>query len=660
MPQNPLQPKHDRSLPWPSYLDPWICALVLFLIYWPTRYFGFTNWDDDEYVTRNSLITSLDKEHVYALFSGFHYLMYIPLTLLTYALEHATFGLEPSVYHLTNAGLHAANTAWVYKIGRQLGWSRPAAVLGALIFGIHPLRVESVAWVSERKDVLFVFFLLLGIQSWLKYIQTNKWSFYILTILAIVLSGLSKASAVIIFPFIIVIDYYLNRSINKQTLLEKVPIMALCIGIGYVQLLGIQSAVESQQDATGYSDFENLLILGWSYLFYGIKFIFPWPLSAYYPLPDRIKEGLSWYYYVSPMGVLAIIALVVYLHKRGERLWVWAIAWFSAGVFLFLKLRAGGFFLAGDRYTYAASIALSLALGHWIVNHKLPVMKWVGVFLLGVYLLLTLQQQQIWKSSRTLFSDVIRQYPDFYMAYINLGTAYEAEKNLPAALNCYQRSIEIHPNNDQAWYNAGNVLMAMEKPAEAVPVFRQAVTVKPRFAQAWNNLGGAWYRTQQWDSAAYAYRKAIELQSDYLSAWSNLAQAELQLGNLSAAQQAVDRAKLLAPNDPDQVLVEIAICEKNPQDFKCCLQYDSLLIKHPRLVAAWIARGGCYYRMGRKDLALESCDKALAIDPNFAEAWFNKGVILYEQQGAQAASPLFKKAASLGHPQAKALVGGGS
>lgn len=638
----------------------WVLLILpVILIYGQTLSFDFTNWDDDEYVTQNLLIQNLSWQSVQEIFGEFYYLMYIPLTLLSYAVEFYIVKDSPALFHATNVVLHVANATLVLVLLRVFVPDKLVSLLGAWLFALHPMRVESVAWVSERKDVLFVFFLLAGLIAWVYWRKENKYIYYGLSIIFLILSSLSKATAVLFVPFVILLDAWFFAKTWRIHFVEKIPYILIAVLTGFIQLKGIQSAVETQSDATGYGSLENFLILNYSFVFYIQKMIFPWPLSAYYPLPDKVKEGLQWMYYISPALVLGYLLILWKSWQRQKYYLFYGMLWFSAGVFLFLKLRPGGFFIAGDRYTYAASVGVSIALAVWMMNLQQAFRQKVINGLIGLLLLFTVlswQQTRTWKDSISLFKSVLKQYPEFYMAYVNLGTAYEQKKNFPEALNAYQEAIRLKPNYDQPWYNIGNVLLATDKPQDAIEPFRNAVQVNPSFTKAWNNLASAWFKVNQYDSAIIYYRKALELDPNYKSAQSNLGQALLKAGK---PEEGFAWMKLASDANPSDYMLKLQMgeaAEKSGRDSLARSLYQEVIQYAPTVPEAYLSMAGLYLKSGNVEETLKWCDLTLQKFPEYAPGWFNKGVVYYQQGKMQEASALFQEAAKLGHPQAIALL----
>jgi tetratricopeptide (TPR) repeat protein len=661
MPTRPFEPQWIRNRPW---LPVVILAIAALIIFGQAAEFDFTNWDDDEYVTQNLLIQGKVDNALYRIWNEFHYLMYIPITLMSYAIEYQLAGENPMVFHMTNVGLHILNTIGVYLLIRLLTPNAYLAFLSALLFALHPLRVESVAWVSERKDVLYTFFMLAGLYTWVLWRQTNKGYLYIVALICMILSGLSKATAVLMVPYIICLDYLLTSKFTLQRIWDKIPFVLVALGFGWLQLQGISGAVAEQKDVTGYSGIEHILILMYSYVFYIWKTVIPFPLSAYYPLPDKVTDGLHAGYFLAPLVIAAIIAWLVYAYRKQQKPIVFGLLWFTAGVFLFLKLRPGGFFIAGDRYTYSAaigiSIAIALVLETMAKRKTFAANRWhtaiLGVLIL--YALLSFRQMGVWRNSVTLFQDIIRQYPDFYMAYINLGSAHEKEQRYEAALGAYQKALSLNPANDQGWYNAGNVLLALNKPAEALQPMQRAVQVNPRFTKAWNNLGSVWFKLNQYDSAVICYRQALVIEPGYLSATGNLGQALLRQGKGAEALEVLERALKMQPSEL-VYLLQAGEAAGMTGDIKQEEQYYMQAMSlHAGKPEVYMALGGLYARTDRNVEAVKICDQAIARFPNYADARFNKGVILFQQGNQAEAMQWFQQAADLGHAQARSILAG--
>jgi protein O-mannosyl-transferase len=661
MPTHPFEPKWIQNRPW---LPVFLIMVITLLVYGQAASFDFTNWDDDEYVTQNLLIQTWDAHHLKQIWSEFYYLMYIPLTLMSYALEYHLAGENAMVFHLTNVALHTFNALWVYLLIKRLVPNVYLALLGALIFVLHPLRVESVAWISERKDVLYTFFLLAGVYAWLLWRQKGSGFAYTLALICMILSGLSKATAVLMLPYILLLDYLLSDRLMLSKVWDKLPFLLIALFFGWLQMKGISGAVAEQKDVTGYSGWEHLIILMYSYVLYIWKLLIPFPLSAYYPLPDKVKAGLHIGYYLSPLVIGGLVWWLYRAFRKQQKSIVFGCLWFSAGVFLFLKLRPGGFFIAGDRYTYSAAIGISLAFA--VLMQEMQKRKvfqaqhWNKAIwaLLLVYALLSFRQMGIWRNSVTLFQDIIRQYPDFYMAYVNLGSAHEKEKRYEAALTAYTKALQLNAANDQAWYNTGNVLLALNRPGDALEPMKRALEVNPTFTKAWNNLGSVWFKLGQYDSAVSCYRQALSLEPTYLSATGNLGQALLRQGNGVDALQTLERALSIQPGEMVYLLQAGEAAGMLGDSIKEEQYYLKALALHPDKPETYMALGGLYARVGRNAEAIQMCDRAIARFPGYADAKFNKGVILYQLGNQADAFQWFRQAADLGHQQAKAILSG--
>ena len=262
--------------------------LILTIIIYRPVFFNDFVWDDGPYVQNNLNVQSFDLKNI--LFN-FEMGNYHPLTMLAFATEYYFFGLNETGYHAVNLFIHLLNIVLVFYVVFLLNGNPTIAILVSLLFGIHPLHVESVAWISELKDLLYTFFFLGSYVFYLKFIQFSKNKFYILSLILFLASTLSKAMAVCLPVVFILTDYFKGRKINSKTLLEKLPFILISLSIGILAIFA-QKSSGSIQDITYYSFFERVIFAGYSFISYLIKSILPVDLSAYYPYPIKSGEAI--------------------------------------------------------------------------------------------------------------------------------------------------------------------------------------------------------------------------------------------------------------------------------------------------------------------------------------------------------------------------------
>ncbi|MCL2878308.1 MAG: hypothetical protein FWF13_05960, partial [Acidobacteria bacterium] len=309
------------SHPWPDSeivqekksFQVWIWAgliiLVTALAYSNSLDNGFVNWDDDTHVYANQDIRNLDGLAIRTFFTSYYLNMYAPVTMISYALDYKIGGLDPAVYHRTNLIIHLFNVALVFFFLYRLTGQKAVAVISALFFGIHPLHVESVAWISERKDLLYVFFYLGGLIAWTGRRDGKRpQTCYFLALFLFLLSLLSKSAAVTFPLILILIDFYRGRrsphsydTAGKITLiknhLDKIPFFLLAIAFGALSLLS-QKVIGSEVDyVAGYTIIDRVFLGAYAFTFYLVKSIFPWKLSALHPMPMKPDGFLPVSYY---------------------------------------------------------------------------------------------------------------------------------------------------------------------------------------------------------------------------------------------------------------------------------------------------------------------------------------------------------------------------
>ena len=303
------------------FLYPLVITVVVFLAFFPSLDNAFVNWDDPVYLEGNPTIQSLSPANIKMMFTGFVNGNYHPLTMFTFALEHSWAGFNPKIYHLTNLLLHLANVNLAFIFIFLMTGNLFVAGLTALLFGIHPMRVESVAWVTERKDVLFVFFYLAGLILYQRYLSSalsqKRLIFYSIIMILFILSVLSKPSAVTFPLALLLLDYWGARKFDKYVLLEKIPFFIISAFFVFIAFYANATPFTSHLPPPLQFHFtERILLVGHAIGLYLTKLIWPFKLSAYYSYPGKINGHLPVYCYFSAFIVFLIIfSAFRYVHK---------------------------------------------------------------------------------------------------------------------------------------------------------------------------------------------------------------------------------------------------------------------------------------------------------------------------------------------------------
>ena len=521
--------------------------LVTFLAFSPVMNHDFVDWDDDVNVTENPNVKEINATTLRNIFTGEVIGGYTPLTTLSFAIEHALFGMKPGVFHTTNLILHLLCTLLVFILVRRLGFSLFVACATSLLFGIHPMRVESVAWITERKDVLYGLFFLASLVLYTLFRQTKKQQYYILSLLLFVLSLLSKIQAVTLPLVLIIIDYLQEKRFFSRQLLNKIPFLVLSLIIGIAGILLLRQEGSLITDS-GLPFFERIFVGTYSLCLYLFKVVIPYPLSAIYPMP----ETLTILFYISAIVVI-ILAWGAWKYTRKNSEWAFGILFFLFNVIFMLQIVGAGTAFLADRFTYIAYIGLFLILARlaekmldtkWKLFILVPGISWVIV--MGM---VTWVHSQLWRNSETLFTHVIKKYPNTLIAQNNLGIYYRQERRPEKAIEAYSKAIAIKPDGYLAYSNRGEVYFEIGELDRAYTDISKALSLNPDNSQALSNRAAIYGSRKQYDLALSDLKRAVELDSNNLRAWSNLLLAHYTLARYDEAVNAADSYLRIEPKD---------------------------------------------------------------------------------------------------------------
>ena len=532
---------------------------ITFLVYIPSLDNDFTNWDDNGYVTDNTLL--LSSHHLYDFIitpiSG----NYHPLTMLSLALNYRMSGMDPASYHWLNLLFHLANTALVFVFLRRLTkdkfWTVAAT---ALFFGIHPMHVESVAWISERKDVLYTFFYLIALILYLRYLETKRWLWLVPVFFAFVLSAASKPAAIVLPLMLLSLDWYRRRKFTVLSLLEKVPFVIVSAVGAYTTLL---AQVKSGATSIQWHFFDKILFAAYGTVMYVVKFFVPTHLSAIHPYVhyEGSTRGPGTQFYVTFAVLLASIPLLVWLCRK-SRVFLFGLLFFFINIVLVLQFATVGQAVMAERYTYVPYIGLVFALAWWLDVRPTdaglpaflrPAIATVLILLVPISAAVTWARCDVWKNSETLWNDTIAKYPGvIYEAYAHRGMYYRDDaKNYPAAIADFDRAIRLNPGVARAWNYKGMALAQMGLIDSASVCFDKALSIDPHIPSALSNRGGVRLSHGDLNGAVADFTEAIQRDPRVWGAYTNRALAYGQLGNHEGAIADIRSALALKPANPD-------------------------------------------------------------------------------------------------------------
>ncbi len=576
-----------------------IVLVVTLVVFIPSLANDFVNWDDDVNIIENVNLEVFNWESVKNIFhpiKGHVIGNYNPLTIFTFAVEKHLVGLDATLYHVNNLILHLICTFLVYRLMLLLRLSPMAAMLVALLFGIHPMRVESVAWITERKDVLFGAFYLGALCLYARYVAEglkNKKLVWIALGL-FVLSLLSKIQAVALPLTMLAVDYYFKRPLNFKLIIEKIPffLLSLLFGLLGIYTLSLQGSLAD--DVTQYSFFDRLLIGAYSWIVYLIKAVIPYKMVALYPYP----KYLTWQFYVAPFIALGTVGAAFWAYKKEMTGIVFGfLVFFFNVVFMLQILGAGQGFLA-DRFTYIPYLGLFFLAGYYYDKlnkkdvKKANILKYTLFGALAIYAFLSFQQIGTWKNGETLWTHAINNLEATTLPYSNRGFYFRNKKQFQKALADYNSAIGLNTNKGDLFNSRGKTYFDMNNVAPAIEDYRRAITLDNTKAEYHVNLGAALGAQGNIPAALQSLNAGIAADPDFANAYLNRSLAYSQQNQFQKALQDINKYLELKPNNSEMWYEKGLISRitgRNPesiQAFTRAIQLDP-------------GRGIFYYQRGR-------------------------------------------------------------
>jgi len=504
----------------------WGILLLTAIVYSNSIGNGFVLWDDDVYIYYNPLIRDLSLQGIKKIFISNYTDNYTPLTYFTNAIEYKFFGLNPKAYHFFNLVFHLLNVWLVFQLISFLIKTQSASnnyslithrsslvpAFVALFFAIHPMHVESVAWATERKDVLYSFFFLLSLIYYIKEGNKN----YLLSILFFLLSCLSKLMAVTLPLVLILIDYYKNKFqiSNFKSLIKYIPFITISI------ILGITAMYTSNRDSgvgidaiPDFSFLDRIFLASYAVLFYIFKLFVPINLSAIYPFPIKENGIFPIEYYVAPIIILLIFWGIFKLKNYRKEV-AFGMLFFLITISIVLQFIPNGKGVVAERYTYIPYIGFFFCFAHTLSKIEGKIKSYLTIILIGyaiIFSILTYQRNKVWKDTLTLFSDVIEKNPTIALAYNQRGFARQLEQDYAGAMQDYSQAISINPNYTEAYINRGTVKHLQQDYHGAIVDYTEVIRIKPTDVDAYFNRANDRANINDMKGACEDWRMAAEL-----------------------------------------------------------------------------------------------------------------------------------------------------
>jgi Tfp pilus assembly protein PilF len=582
------------------YIHRWIFPVILVgttcAAFLPALRNAFVDWDDYENLVNNSSYRGLGWSQLRWMFTTFHLGHYQPLSWMSLGLDYLIWGTDPFGYHLTNLIIHAANTVLFFLVCRRLlsvvfafpretTWHaglNAAAGLAALLFAVHPLRVESVAWATERRDVLSALFFLASVDCYLRAQRPqqsqSRRGWFSLSLVAYVLSLLAKATAVMLPLVLLLFDVYpLGRLPGRLTtwfkpdhrrvLFEKLPFFVLAGVFGMIAL-SAQQHTGALRPVQQYFLSHRLAQSFYGVCFYLWKSLFPARLSPLYELPFDFAALAPLFIFCGAAAV-SITLLLYWTRRRWPAL---LASWLYYNLMLapVSGVAQSGPQLAADRYTYLSCLSWSLLLGGGFYylsksagqsdgRRRLFVTSSTGAILVVMVLaMLTWKQTHVWRDTRSLWEHVIAVGPPSSIAFYNMGRAIEHEGYNERAMEYYQRSLAVNPTLADAHHNLARLLARNGQQLQAMEHYRRALAIKPRDADTHNNLGLLLAVRGEIPASLREFERAVEIDPNHGRAYFNMARVFARQGELDKSVQSYRHALKI---NPDEVEIHLGLGE---------------------------------------------------------------------------------------------------
>ena len=631
-----------------------VCSALCIVLITLAAYSGslrndFVDWDDQEYVANNPLIKNLSLPAIRELFTRTYQATYDPLVFLSFAIEYSLFRLNPFYYHLNNTILHCINSVLVFFLVLLLSKNLLVSLLSGVLFGVHPLHVESVAWVTERKDVLSAVFFLSAFIGYIFYCRRRTIARYCGILLLFLLSLLSKPAGITLPIMLIAYDVLLLNRRGMPVLRDKIPFILISLIFGGITLY-VQQTGGGVDIEVSYSLAEKVFIVYYSYFFYILKTLFPVTLSALYPYPKIIA-------FLSPLSCLSCICVALcaaaVFYFRTCRVMTFYALFFFITLMPGLKVIPFGNSIVADRFAYIPSLGLLALLATGIValcnqkaRWKLTAGVCCSIIITACFALLTYERCSVWKDSMALWTDTVSKSPESELARYGLATAHWRAGNLDKAIAEFRTTLTLAPTYVDAYVSLGNALRLAGKRVEAKELLTKALAFKAKKTRAYLGLAELCRAEGLLDEALAYYQKAA--QDDPL-----LPEAQVGMGHLyrrkgmrDKAQEAYARALTLNP-DSSSLHTELGLFYRDQGESEQAIkQYQMALALDEHNAEAYNNLGWLYQQQGALDLAIENYERAVASNPSLLTAYDNMVQAYLKQNNTHQAVATYKQCLS--------------
>jgi tetratricopeptide (TPR) repeat protein len=642
-----------------------LLALIVITVFSPTLKAQFLNWDDYAHYISNPCVYSLSWYNFGTLFQQLVNDTYVPLTVLSFNLEYHLFGLSPVVSHLINILLHLATVLVIFNFALKLKFTPVASFIASLIFAVHPIHVESVAWVTERKDVLGILFYVLCLRQYWSYLEGQSHKNYGLSLFFALLSVLTKSMAVSLPWTLLLLDWFYQRPYSKKWWLDKLPFAFLVFPIAAITFFKLSPHPDVSHN--------SILVGIWAFSWYLEKFLLPFNLfPAYSPaVPVTI---FNWIY------IKSLIIFIVFISSmfvwRKNRLFVFACLFWIGTIFFFWRFDFADKNIVADRFMYLPSLGFCLLLGHLLSRFKA-----IAVVVLLMLGFLTYNQCEIWQNDLTLWTWILAHDPKNVLAksnqemaiyggrkkaidykilteaidkaplsaekYLSRGGALLQESNYYLAFNDFDKAIKMDPANFMAYNMRGQLYALRGEVKKAMDDFNEAVILKPDNAIAYVQVASILKGMNDTNQSLAWYAKALQINPSMGEVYYKRGLLYFDLGNYQNAIMDFTRSISLKRELESSYFRRGKSYELLKQYDQAIADFYSALKEDPDDIKLMNEIGIVHLMSNNLDKALRIFNKTISLHPYYDNAYVNRGIIYIQQKQYDLALKDYSKAISL-------------
>lgn len=533
-------------------------VLLCILAFFPVLNAGFVLYDDPEYVQNNLHIRALSPENLKAIFQGKASDIYVPFTILSYALEYAVCGLNANVSHGINLLLHICNALLLLEILEKLGVkNRMYAALLVVFFALTPLVTESVCWITERKDVLYCLFFFLSALQYLQYIHKGRQKHVWLSFIFFACACLSKPMAVSLPVLFVIYLFYLYKKPEVKQWLQLIPFFTIAAIIAYINFTIIQSRAQYTNYITEYSFAGKIMLLLSESGYYFIKPFFPFhqQLLHFFPENEALFNGPFFYYAVAGLIAFTCITWWFIIKTKSRIVITLLLAWLVM-LLPVIQVVANTHSYISERYFYV-TILFPVAMVLSILKHyqiKLPSHYLLPLSLGLLFAFGTFKRSSVWKNTKTLFEQELKSNPENHMALNNLGLYYNNQSAFSKSLPLLEKAVKLEPENDLYLNNYAWALAATGQADTALIYFKKAVQANPNNTDALSNTGICYMQLKQANKAYAYFKRAYDLNPQHPDILYNLGLYYFNARNCALAKPLFSKALKLGKTQAEKYL----------------------------------------------------------------------------------------------------------